>query len=140
VSEYLDRFTEATLQLGPEYVKWMTGDRLERSMNGFFNISGIRGVVAAVDGCHIEIITPARREGPGDYNSFKKRHTAILHAAVDCDGLFVHVTVGWPGAMSDSTILRRTNIPELSRFGCYPESTAFNVPRFLLGDGAVNLL
>jgi hypothetical protein len=69
----------------------------------------------------------------------RQRHTVILHAAVDCDGLFVHVTTGWPGAMSDSTILRRTSIPHLARNNCNPWATDPLSPRFILGDGGYGL-
>ena len=135
IVDYVDRFADAVNQIAAEYIKWPRGDRLQRTMDGFKFISGINGVVAVVDGCHVEIIKPHRKEMPGDYNSYKKRYTVILHAAVDCDGLFVNVSVGWPGAMPDSTILQKGNITELVAGTCNPHATDGRTPRFLLADG-----
>lgn len=139
VVDYVDRFVLAVNTLYDEEIQWPRGKRLQEVMNGFEYISGIRGICGAVDGCHIEISNPGTKENGGDYNSYKKRYTMLLHACVDCDGLFTHVAAGFPGACADTTCLGQSGLAALAKRFCHPESNDPTVPRFLIGDGGYSL-
>jgi hypothetical protein len=139
VSNYVRRFVSAVLSLEDKYIKWPTGDRLQAVMNGFEHISGLKGCIGALDGCHIEIQAPAKDEHPGEYNSYKKRYSMVLQALVDCDGLFIHASAGWPGSVGDLTIFGRSTLPAKLDEVCEPYGNDPRVPRFVLGDGGYSL-
>lgn len=139
VSNYVRRFVSAISSLESKYIKWPTGDRLQAVMAGFELISGLRGCVGALDGCHVEIQAPSKDEHPGDYNSYKKRYTMILQAVVDCDGLFIHASAGYPGSLGDITVFSRSTLPAKLETACDPHGNDPRVPRFILGDGGYSL-
>ena len=97
--------------LSIRYVRFPTIEEATRTMEYFRSKSGIPGVVACIDGCHISIIKPAlsgtaycNRKG---FYSINVQGTTTIHlevtnyvAAVDHKRHFVELTVGWPGSVA----------------------------------------
>jgi hypothetical protein len=64
-------------------------------------------VAGAIDGTHIHIRKPY--VGPKDYFYFKSSgYTIQMQAVVDRHKRFLDVTVGMPGTIHDSRMLRRS--------------------------------
>src|SRR5579859_2878075 len=101
--------------LSIRYVRFPTIEEATRTMEYFRSKSGIPGVVACIDGCHISIIKPAHsgtaycnRKG---FYSINVQGTTTIHlevanyvAPVDHKRRFVELTVGWPGSVADGRV------------------------------------
>ena len=65
-------------------------------------------IIGCIDGCHIRISTP--RQNPDDYFNRKKFHSVVLQAVCREDLRFTDVSVGCPGRMHDSRVLRSSRL------------------------------
>lgn len=70
----LRRVICALFQIAHEFIKWPTGQKAIEVMNEFHNVSGLRGVIGAIDGTLIEIGKPT--ENCDDYIC-RKGYSAI---------------------------------------------------------------
>ncbi|XP_003567313.1 protein ALP1-like [Brachypodium distachyon] len=99
--------------LMPRFIRWPgQATALEAS---FKAISGIPNVIGSMYTTHISIIAP--RFFPLHYcnhicirGSF---YSIIFQGVVDPDGTFIHVSIGWPGSMSDDRVVDQSHLSHL---------------------------
>lgn len=70
----LRRVISALFQIAYQYIKWPTGQKAVEIMDEFYNVSGLRGVIGAIDGTLIEINKPSEN---GDDYICRKGYSAI---------------------------------------------------------------
>ncbi|XP_025155133.1 protein ALP1-like [Harpegnathos saltator] len=99
-------------------------------MKDFYKISGLRGVIGAIDGILIKINKPT--ENSDDYIC-RKRYPAI-HLQVTCTQqlLFTSVLVGYPRSIHDARVLRNSRIHE---YLAHPD-IYFSDNSYIVGDAA----
>ena len=66
-------------------------------------------VLGAIDGTHIEIISPRCVRKVDYYCSRKRKYTINTQAVVGRDLMFLDVATGFPGSMHDARVLRATS-------------------------------
>lgn len=91
-----------------EFIRWPTADEAPLIANDFQQISGFPGAIGAIDGTHIEIVTPS--ENQKDYNNRKMRHSIILLAVCLPNRSFSYSYAGFPGSANDSRVLRCSDL------------------------------
>ena len=110
---------------------------------GLFEVSdrfqadtGIRGIVGAVDGCHIPIPRPSQNEHA--YVNRKHTHSINLMGVCDDAGRFLDVCIGWPGSVHDSRVFKNSPLGQALTDRAFRNRT---MPEgsFLIGDCAFQL-
>lgn len=76
----------------------------------FYRLCGIRGIIGAIDGCHIHIQRPVVRGG--DYLNRKGFYSLLLQGIVNDQGRFLDIFIGVPGKLHDSRMLRASTFFE----------------------------
>ncbi|XP_048876160.1 uncharacterized protein LOC125746326 [Brienomyrus brachyistius] len=92
------------------HVTWPVGQTLHRSELGFAR-AGFPRTGLAVDGCHIPIRKP-HRKNPLAYLNRKNFYSVILIGFCDSQRRFCHVSVGHPGSWHDARAFRHTAVAE----------------------------
>ena len=77
---------------------------LFKKIEGFFQISKIPNVVAAIDGTHIPI--KALQNNHEDYFNRKHFYSYVIQAVVNSHGLYLSISTGYPGSLHDARVLR----------------------------------
>lgn len=70
--------------LSGEYIKWPEANNFLQVATDFRNAGGFLNVLAAVDGCYIEIRAPSANAGI--YVNRKGFHSLLLHEMCDSQG------------------------------------------------------
>ena len=78
----------------------------------FEEYSELPNVAGAIDGSHVRIIAPI--DSAVDYFSRYQQHDFIIQAVVDGRKMFMDFSCGYPGAMHDGRVFRRSNIYRLA--------------------------
>ncbi|KAM0862001.1 hypothetical protein ACQ4PT_045532 [Festuca glaucescens] len=93
----------------PEAVRWPLEFPVVASR--FQALSGIPGVVGAVCTDHIPIRPPKEHASeyhrPSEGNN-KASYSVVVQAVVDANGLFMDISIGLPGSLSDAAVLERS--------------------------------
>ena len=115
----ITKFQSTLLQFPRTEMDWKT------SIGEFSGLFGMPNVVAAIDGSHIRINSPAKTIQRPFYNR-KSFHSMILQGTVNAKGEFLDVNVGWPGSTGDPRIYRASKLyrrvhatPPLLPKGCF---------------------
>ena len=103
----------------PHYMKWPStpterlaleyGFKQRAQQLGYIHMPGI---VGAVDGTHIRLNQPPRRDAAAYFNRKKWPSINVL-AVCDANGQFIYVNIGWPGSCHDSTVFDNSSLPQL---------------------------
>ncbi|XP_053710278.1 putative nuclease HARBI1 [Synchiropus splendidus] len=93
--------------IGTAFVSWPNADEKAASAAAFRRLCGIKGVIGAIDGCHIRIQRPPRRGG--DYMNHKSFYSVLLQGIVDEKGRFTDIFAGPPGKVCDARMLRASD-------------------------------
>ena len=117
--------------LSADIIQWPAGDGVTSTTKGFQGMSGIHGVIGAVDGSHIPIKCP--RVDHECYFNRKKFYSLVLQAVCDHEMRFTDVFVGWPGSAHDTTVFDDS---DLGRLSATNPSALFRDGTHLLGDKA----
>lgn len=83
----------------------------QNNILNFFELSGIDGVIGAVDGSHIPVKLYGQKENEPHFVNRKNFHSVNMLAAVDSVGRFLYVNCNFPGATHDSPILQMSSLP-----------------------------
>ncbi|XP_066588108.1 putative nuclease HARBI1 [Prorops nasuta] len=126
----------ALKKLMPSLIKWPNNEELLNSERIFIERSqGFKGVIGAIDGCHIPIKQPPRN--PNDYFNRKDFHSVVLQGTCDASGKFIDCLIGRPGRAHDAAIFRSSAVYiKLT----HPETPLLAYDKHLLGDSAYPLL
>ena len=97
-------------------------------------------VVGAIDGTHVEILSPGG-DSKVDYYCRKQMYSINTQAVVGGNSMFIDVATGYPGSIHDARVLRDSSLYALSeqkRLLVNPVKVVegFRVRPLLIGDGA----
>ncbi|XP_031355109.1 putative nuclease HARBI1 [Photinus pyralis] len=120
------------LSLQHRLIAWPSPNSLQVTSNSFQQRFGMRGVIGAIDGCHIRINAP--KDHHTSYINRKGYHSVLLQAVCNADMLFTDVYTGYPGSVHDAALFKRSDL-------CNNISTgaAYVGEFYLLGDKAYPL-
>ena len=91
-----------------KYVKLPADDDLQHVIDGFDNTWGFPNCAGAVDGTHIQIITP--ESARGEYVNRKGWYSIILQAVRDHNYIIIDMNVGWPGRVHDARVFGNSEL------------------------------
>ncbi|KAK3736780.1 hypothetical protein QZH41_001694 [Actinostola sp. cb2023] len=105
----------------------------------FEQLSDLPNIAGAIDGSHVRIKAPI--ESKADYFSRYQQYDFIIQAVVDGKKLFMDFCCGYPGAMHDGRVLRRSTIfqrAEARQILTAPtiNINGRNIGPYLVGDSA----
>lgn len=87
-------------------LKFSWPQELATAESAFYRLSGLPGIVAAMDTIHIRVRPPSAVKK--DYLCNKCVNTMILLAACDADMKFTVIATGFPGSMHDHEVMNST--------------------------------
>jgi hypothetical protein len=87
------------------FVKWPTGEEVLLIADEFQHIAGFPGVIEAMDGTHIEFVSPS--ENQKDFNNRKMHHSLIFLAVCLPNRSFSLTYAGFPGSANDAVFTQR---------------------------------
>ncbi|KAI4379555.1 hypothetical protein MLD38_005835 [Melastoma candidum] len=99
--------------LMPKFLQWPEEGRMAEIKGQFESVSGIKNIGGAMYTTHVPIIAPKIRVA--EY--YNKRHTErnqktsysiTVQGVVDERGVFTDICIGWPGSMSDESVLEKS--------------------------------
>lgn len=101
--------------------------------------SDLPNIAGAIVGSHVRIKAPV--ESKADYFSRYQQYDFIIQAVVDGKKLFMDFSCGYPGAMHDSRVLRRSTIfdrAEVRQILTEPTTdiNGYKIGPYLVGDSA----
>lgn len=127
------------VRLMPKYVKFpTTPEELAAVKQGFFDKKGIRGVIGAVDGTHVQIIAPSRTDDehpPTTYIDRSGNYSINVMLICDSDSLVLACDSRYPGSCHDSAIWQVSPIRRFLR----SNYEAGDVDSHLIGDSGYAL-
>lgn len=123
-----------TQHLMDKWVIFPTTNDLKNSIKGkFYQKSGLRGIIGAIDGTHVEIIAPPRTDvdhPPFVYLNRKGKYSVNVMLISDADCKILAVDARYPGSVHDAAIFRMSNIRNYLRTA-YGEGVRDS---YLIGD------
>lgn len=133
----VSRVIDALCALAPSVIKWPSITEMDETAGRFEEVSGMPGVLGAIDGCHIPIMPP--KEFQADYLDRTMKHSMNLMAVCDSRRRLTFVSCGFPGSAHDQRVLSRSPLWEYIEKS---ESNAFFPSTYyhLVGDSAFTLV
>ena len=99
---------KALNQIREEVICWPSSDRdIVLEEEHFLELSAIKGTIGAIDGCHVEIISPPI-DKQASYVNRNHYHSVNLIAVCNSKMKFTYVSAGAPGSYHDQRALRQT--------------------------------
>ena len=143
VVKIVNNFCAEICNISPQFIKFPKNAVETASQIQRFKVMTecvIPQVVGAIDGSHIEIISPDC-VSKVDYYSRKQKYTINTQAVVGGDLMFLDVATGFPGSMHDARVLRATSFFQKAERGdilSSPLDVILNqrVRPLIIGDGA----
>ncbi len=86
----------------------ITDAEIQETINDYLMQFGYPLCLGSLDGTHIPIKPPIGDEP--DYYNYKKYHSVIMLATVNCKLMFTYVNVGAPGRCNDSSVYSRSTL------------------------------
>lgn len=77
--------------------------------NRFEEIAGMRDVLGAIDGCHIDMQAPIGKK-KSQFFDRSKNYSIVLQAVCDADLFFIDIDIRWPGSVHDARVLRTSDL------------------------------
>ncbi|KAI4382844.1 hypothetical protein MLD38_008753 [Melastoma candidum] len=131
VSQTTWRFVEAMEEKGLVHLSWPSEEEMERIKEKFEKIRGLPNCCGAIDTTHILMNLPMVDPANEVWFDKERKCSMILQGVVDADMRFLDVVTGWPGKLSNASVLRSSSLFELCNTG-----TALNVKKVRLCEGA----
>ncbi|XP_069992780.1 putative nuclease HARBI1 [Penaeus vannamei] len=103
VCKYLRIVAKANADLAPEFISFPEPEQEQGTMNEFFSIARIPGVIGCIDGCHVPIQNPGG-QNPELYRCRKGWMSINVMAVCDASLKSTDLAVGWPGSAHASRI------------------------------------
>lgn len=129
------RVISALNKLAPTIIKWPSRDLSDRISGEFFNMSGIRGIIGAIDGTYIAIKAPP--DNPEAYINRKCFYGITLQAICDSKRKFTDCFTGFPSSVSDCRIFKNS---DFYRNVLQDRNRYFDYQQFIIGDKAYPVL
>nr|XP_027233032.1 putative nuclease HARBI1 [Penaeus vannamei] len=125
VCKYLRIVAKAIADLAPEFISFPEPEQEQGTMNEFFSIARIPGVIGCTDGCHVPIQNPGG-QNPELYRCRKGWMSINVMAVCDASLKSTDLVVGWPGSALASLIFTSSALYDRLESGVHQG--------FLLGD------
>ena len=140
VIEAVQDVVEGLYEIRNDVIKFPeTAAETAAAIETFTDHSDLPNIAGAIDGSHIRIKAPT--ESKADYFSRYQQYDFIIQAIVDGRMLFMDFACGFPGAMHDGRVLRRSTIfdkAEARQIITEPttDSNGQEIGPYLVGDSA----
>ncbi|XXG75101.1 hypothetical protein AAC387_Pa07g3682 [Persea americana] len=126
------RFVEAMEERGIHHLRWpSTETEMKEIKSKFERIRGLPNCRGAIDTTHIMMCLPSMDPSNNIWLDRERNHSMVLQAIVDPDMRFRDIVTGWPGSMSDSSVLRSSGFFKL----CEKEER-LNGQKIVLSEGS----
>ncbi|KAG6415468.1 hypothetical protein SASPL_122879 [Salvia splendens] len=110
VSQLTWRFVEAIEEKGLHHLQWPSTElEMTQIKQKFEKIRGLPNCCGAIDTTHITMLLTSSDQEADTWLDHKQNHSMILQAIVDPDLRFRNIVTGWPGKMSDSSVLQSSS-------------------------------
>lgn len=117
VCRIVHKVTSAIAKLCPKYVKFpMSAEERRNEMNQVYLISGLPGVIGAIDCTHVPIQSPGGQDAE-IYRNRKGQFSVNVQLICDSRGCISDVVARWPGSVHDSTVFDNSRIRALLETG-----------------------
>jgi len=103
----VQRVIDALVNIRTKYIAWPSEEHCRTIEEEFRKFAGFRGVVGAVDECHVRIKAPSLQQS--DYLNRKFEHSVNVLAVASANLKFIYVYAGFPGRAHDSRVLQNTS-------------------------------
>ncbi|KAL3829136.1 hypothetical protein ACJIZ3_017938 [Penstemon smallii] len=147
VSQVTWRFVEAIEEKGLHHLQWpSTEQEMTVIKSKFEKIRGLPNCCGAIDTTHIKMLLTSSNQEADTWIDRKGNHSMILQAIVDPDMRFRDIVTGWPGKMSDSSVLLSSNFFKLCQEREKLNGTKVSISRemelreYIIGDMGFPLL
>ncbi|XP_043466333.1 putative nuclease HARBI1 [Leptopilina heterotoma] len=117
-----------------DYIRWPAAENFNQTINKFLNVGPFPNVLAAVDGCHVEISAPCTNAA--SYINRKGYHSLLLQGMCDSQGKFVDVFAGVCGSVHDNRLFEMS--PMGQQLITAPENVC-PLDMHIIGDAAYKL-
>lgn len=118
VSQITWSFVEALEENGLHHIKWPdTEEEMSYIKAKFESIQGLPNCCGAVDITHIKMMSSLSPLDTEVWIDDMNNQSMVLQAIVDADMRFRDVVSGWPGKMTDASVLRSSTFFELCEKG-----------------------
>ncbi|XP_066590811.1 uncharacterized protein [Prorops nasuta] len=124
----ISKIVDLLVKKSTQYITWPINNELHKVQSGFYKMQGIKGVVGAIDGCHVKIKKPASKYHYAYYNR-KGDYSVLIQGVCDHKKRFISFFCGEPGSIHDSRLLKKSSLYKKGMNG-------FLNRNFLLGDSA----
>lgn len=99
-------------EIGPSLIVIPSGDEQWGNMEKFRVEKKFPGCIGAVDSTHIPIKAP--HHNTVDYRNRRGFHSIVLQAAVDFEGRFIDINVGFPGRAHDARVYSSSGLARVA--------------------------
>ena len=128
------RVSNAFKEFSQKFISWPSGNRINKIMDGFYEMKGFKNVIGAIDGSHLGI--SGQKFCNENYINRKGFASVIIQAVCDHERRFTDCYVGWPGSVHDSRVFQNSELCksiESNAFEMFPGDS------HLVGDAAYGL-
>ena len=101
--------SEAIASLRQTFIKFPSGQRAHRIQHSFMQLSGIPGIIGAIDCTHVPILSPGGHQAEL-FRNRKGYFSVNVQAICDDDLKFSNIVARWPGSTHDSRIFENSHI------------------------------
>ncbi|PKA48537.1 hypothetical protein AXF42_Ash017436 [Apostasia shenzhenica] len=147
VSQVTWRFVEAIEERGIHHLQWPNSEQeLEMIKSKFEKMQGLPNCCGAIDSTHIMMCLPAADASNKVWLDPEKNHSMVMQAIVDPNMRFRDIVTGWPGSMSEFSVLRSSGFFKLCEKGArlkrkkMTELGGPEIGEYIVGDSAFPLL
>lgn len=147
VSQVTWRFVESMEERGLHHLCWPTTEtEMEDIKSKFQKIRGLPNCCGAIDITHIMMTLPTMDSMDDVWLDCEKNCSMTLQAIVDPEMRFRDIVTGWPGSLSDASLLRSSNFFRLSEEGKRLNgekmelSQGIELREYIIGDAGFPLL
>lgn len=127
VCRTLHKVSRAIAKLMPKYVTFPTTPvELNKTMQLFYNVSKLPGVIGAIDCTHVPIQSPGAEDGEV-YRNRKGYFSINVQLVCDATGFITNAVIRWPGSVHDSTIFDNCHLRG--------QLETSQISGYLVGDG-----
>ncbi|XP_055955589.1 uncharacterized protein LOC126814699 [Patella vulgata] len=142
VSSIIHIFCESLISIKDKFIKFPSGEELNRVVNGYRSKWGFPNAGGAIDGSHIPILGPSMNHA--DFHNRKGWYSIIVQAVVNDRYEFTDLNIGWPGSVHDARVYANSKIYAKGLSGTLFAGKMIDVnnvrlPIVLLGDPAYPL-
>ncbi|GAB2234072.1 hypothetical protein Droror1_Dr00003309 [Drosera rotundifolia] len=117
VSQVTWRFVEIMEERGLHHIQWPKEAEMTEIKSKFEKIRGFPNCCGAIDTTHIAMCLPMADPATKVWCDREKNHSMLLQAIVDPNMKFLDIVTGWPGKMSDSSVLESSSFFHLVEKG-----------------------